>query len=42
MGDKKPKKKSSGSGDAHKAKIAKDVGTKPIVPPPGGAKPKPK
>jgi len=40
MGDKKPKKNSSGNSDAHKAKVAKDIANKPIIPPPGGAKPK--
>lgn len=33
MGDKKPKKNSSGSGDAHKAKLAKDLASKPPTPP---------
>lgn len=42
MGDKKPKKNSSGNSDAHKAKVAKDIANKPIIPPPGGAKPKKK
>jgi len=29
MGDKKPKKNSSGTGDAHKAKQAKDAASRP-------------
>lgn len=33
MGDKKPKKKSSGNGDAHKAKLARDIASRPPEPP---------
>jgi hypothetical protein len=33
MGDKKPKKTSSGSGDKHKAKLAKDQAARPPTPP---------
>lgn len=33
MGDRKPKKNSSGSGDAHKAKQAKHQADRPPVPP---------
>ena len=33
MGDKKPKKNSSGNSDAHKAKQAKDTANRPIMPP---------
>jgi hypothetical protein len=33
MGDKKPKKNSSGSADKHKAKLAKDQAAKPATPP---------
>lgn len=30
MGDKKPKKNSSGNSDAHKAKLAKDIRNRPL------------
>ncbi len=30
MGDRKPKKNSSGSGDAHKSKLAKDAAARPL------------
>ncbi|MEQ1823076.1 MAG: hypothetical protein ABL949_11240 [Fimbriimonadaceae bacterium] len=33
MGDKKPKKNSSGSGDKHKAKMAKDEANRPLTAP---------
>ena len=33
MGDKKPKKNSSGSGDKHKAKEAKNAAERPAVAP---------
>jgi hypothetical protein len=33
MGDRKPKKNSSGSGDAHKAKLAKDQVARPPIAP---------
>lgn len=32
MGDKKPKKTSSGNSDAHKAKLAKNVADRPPMP----------
>jgi len=35
MGDKKPKKNSSGTGDAHKAKQAKDAAARPPEAPRG-------
>ena len=35
MGDKKPKKNSSGNSDAHKAKIAKDNATRDAARPKG-------
>lgn len=35
MGDKKPKKKSSGNSDAHKAKVEKDRANRPTSPPSG-------
>ena len=31
MGDKKPKKTGGGSGDAHKAKMAKDAANRPAT-----------
>jgi len=40
MGDKKPKKNSSGTGDAYKAKQAKNVSERPIIAAPGTEKPK--
>jgi hypothetical protein len=40
MGDRKPKKNSSGSGDAHKAKLAKTQANRPPDPPSGGDKSK--
>lgn len=33
MGDKKPKKNSSGNSDAHKAKTAKDKANRPLTGP---------
>lgn len=33
MGDKKPKKTSSGNSDAHKAKVAKTQADRPPIPP---------
>jgi hypothetical protein len=33
MGDRKPKKNSSGNSDAHKAKKSKDQAAKPAAPP---------
>jgi hypothetical protein len=41
MGDKKPKKNSSGRADAHKAKLVKDQAARPASPP-SGDKGKPK
>lgn len=38
MGDRKPKKNSSGSGDAHKAKVAKQQSERQPVPPRAGDK----
>ncbi len=35
MGDKKPKKNSSGNADAHKAKNVKNAASAPAVPPKG-------
>lgn len=35
MGDKKPKKNSSGNSDAHKAKQAKNLAERPPTPPKG-------
>ena len=35
MGDKKPKKNSSGNADAHKAKVAKDDASRDAVRPKG-------
>ena len=40
MGDRKPKKNSSGSGDAHKAKQVKDAAARPPEKPSGTDKPK--
>ncbi len=42
MGDKKPKKNSSGNSDAHKAKVAKDEANKPLLAPKTGQKDKKK
>jgi hypothetical protein len=33
MGDRKPKKTSSGNSDAHKAKLAKNLADKPLIDP---------
>lgn len=33
MGDRKPKKNSSGNSDAHKAKLSKDQANRPPTPP---------
>ena len=40
MGDKKPKKNSSGSADKHKAKTSNDQANRPPSPPKGGDKKK--
>jgi hypothetical protein len=42
MGDRKPKKNSSGNSDAHKAKLAKHQAERPPEAPRPGAKPKKK
>jgi hypothetical protein len=42
MGDRKPKKNSSGNSDAHKAKKAKDIAARPITGPPAADKSKSK
>lgn len=42
MGDKKPKKNSSGNSDAHKAKLAKNEANRPPMPPKGNDKGKKK
>jgi hypothetical protein len=40
MGDKKPKKNSSGNSDAHKAKLAKNLAERPALRPGGDDKDK--
>ena len=40
MGDRKPKKNSSGNSNAHKSKVAKDIAERPAVKPTGDNKSK--
>jgi hypothetical protein len=42
MGDRKPKKNSSGNSDAHKSKKAKQAAERPVTGPPTGDKSKAK